>query len=138
MRRSAGAAAHAVLIAMLSGCGAEGGIQIEFSSRALLDRAANVFVYFYGAETPCQLVRQTVPRPPAVLGAFTAAVTPEGKARGVNFIFNGDTTPIPIGTYVVFVDAADENGAIVGSGCAPDQMIAEKEVSQIQVVVSEE
>ena len=138
MRRSAGAAAHAVLIALLSGCGPAGGIRIEFSSRALLDRAANVFVYFDGPDIACQLVRQTVPRPPAVLGPFVAEVTPEGKTRGIRFTLNGDTTPIPVGTYVVFVDAEDENGANVGSGCAPGQVIAEKELSQIQVVVSEQ
>jgi hypothetical protein len=134
MRRGAGAAAHAILIAALAGCGGAEGISIEFSSRALLDRAANVFVYFYSAETPCQLVRQTVPRPPSLLGPFTAPVTPEGKTRGISFTLN----TIPVGTYVVFVDALDENGGNVGTGCAPGQEVLEKELSQIRVVVSEE
>jgi hypothetical protein len=138
MRRNPSAPARALLIALLSGatsCGPdEGGLQIDFSSAALLDRAAQVAVYFYGPETACQLVRQTMPRPPSVLGPFSAPVTPEGKERGISFKL--DT--IPIGEYVVFVDALDENGGNVGTGCAPGQRVLEKEVSQIRVEVSEE
>lgn len=138
MRRSPGRTAHAILIAMLSGCGAGDGLEIEFSSRALLERAATVFVYFYGAETACQLVRQTVPRPPSVIGPFPAPVTPEGKAQGIRFrLDHTNKNPIPVGTYVVFVDAVDENNATVGTGCAPGQQVFEKELSQIRVQVSE-
>ena len=135
MRRGSGAAAHALLIALASGCGSEaGGVEIEFASRALLDRAAQVAVYFYGPDVACQLVRQTVPRPPSVLGPFSAPVTAEGKQRGISFTVD----MIPVGVYVVFVDALDENGGNVGTGCAPGQQILEKEVSQIRVVVAEE
>ncbi len=139
MRRSAGPAAHAILIlaaALLASCGPEpelGGIQIRFSSRALLERSANVFVYFYGPEIPCSLVRQTVPRPPSILGPFMAPVTPEGRERGISFT----RTDIPVGTYVVFADAQDADGANVGTGCAPGQQVIDREVSQIQLVVSE-
>jgi hypothetical protein len=138
MRRSPSASARAVLIAStiaLSSCGPDDrGMRIDFASRALLDRAAQVVVYFYGPETACQLVRQTAPRPPAILGPLSAPVTPDGKERGISF--RVDT--VPIGEYVVFVDALDENGGNVGTGCAPGQRVLEKEVSQIRVEVSEE
>jgi hypothetical protein len=142
MRRSPGAPARALLIALLSGasltssCGPDEGrgLEISFSSAALLDRAAQVAVYFYTPETACQLIRQTMPRPPSVLGPFSAPVTPEGKERGISFQLDA----IPVGEYVVFVDALDENGANVGTGCAPGQRVLEKELSQIRVEVSEE
>jgi hypothetical protein len=138
MRRGAGLAARAVLIALCSGCGAESGISIAFESRALLERAATVYVYFYGPEVACQLIRQTTPRPPSVLGPFEAPVTPEGRERGISFTLDHTNMPIPVGTYVVFVDAVDADGAVVGTGCAPGQVIAEKELSQVQVVVAEQ
>lgn len=133
MRRSPSAAA--ALFLTLAGCGGvEPGLSIRFESSTLLAQADQVVVYFYGASLSCDVIRQTVPRPPSVLGPFAAPVDAEGKQRGIVFPLD----PIPVNEYVVFVDALDINGGNVGSGCAPGQMILEKEVSAIMVTITDD
>lgn len=135
MRRGSGVAAALVLTGLLAACGQDApGLTIEFEDRALLSEADVVAVYFYGPEVACQTVRQTVPRPPSILGPFQAPVGAEGKTRGIVFTLE----QIPVGQYVVFIDALDVNGANVGTGCAPSQEIREREVAKIRVVVSDQ
>jgi hypothetical protein len=131
MRRSAGPAAALVLT--LLGCGAGDGIVVELSDDPLLADADVVAVYFYGPEVACQVVKQTLPRPPAILGPLQAPVDAMGKERGIVFNVPG---PIPVGEYVVFADALDVNGANVGSGCSPGQQILDREVAKIRVVIT--
>lgn len=135
MRRDSGAAAAVLLTGLLTGCGGQApGLTIELQGQRLLSEAEVVAVYFYGPEVACQTVRQTVPRPPSILGPFQAPVGDEGRTRGIVFTLDR----IPVGQYVVFVDALDVNGANVGAGCAPGQEIRDREVAKIRVVVSDQ
>jgi len=100
-------------------------------SQALFEDAALLAIYFYGADANCETLRNTMPRPTSVLGPFRADLDEAGRTSGI--LFRQDA--VPVGTYVVFVDALDVNGGLVGTGCSPGQRVLEREVASIKVLV---
>lgn len=136
MRRSS---SRAVVIAALLSLAACGGAQeqprfeIELQSQRLLSEASLLAIYFYGEDQTCDSVRAAMPRPTSVLGPFRANLDEAGRDSGI--IFRQDA--VPVGTYLVFVDALDNNGGLVGTGCSPGQRVAEREVSAIRVTVQD-
>ena len=120
----------------LFGCGgpeAREGMQIHFQSQALLADAQLVAIYFYEPERVCAELRTTQPRPPSILGPYQAALDDAGRRAGISFKLN----EVPVGEYVVFVDALDGHGRNVGTGCAPGQQVFDRQLSGIRVVISE-
>jgi hypothetical protein len=135
MRRDSRIAAF-VLLTIGLGCGHEAGpgMSIEFADRALLSQAEVLAIYFYKDEgADCGTIRATRPRPPSVLGPFLAELGDPERQNGALLRF----PDIPPGTYVVFVDAQTRSGSNVGTGCTPGQVVAEDQLSTIQVVISE-
>lgn len=122
----------AVLVALAAGCGVPR-MQIAFEGQALLDRASFLAIYFYGPNETCAAIRATLPRPVSILGPFQADLDAEGRSRGVVLRFD----EVPAGEYTVFVDAIDSAGANVGTGCAPQQQVFDREVSGIRITISE-
>jgi hypothetical protein len=117
----------------LSGCGASGGgIEIGFASKALLQDSTQVVLYIYDSTITCTEVRQTTPRPPAVLGPFVQNLKPTEQMTGVTLRQDN----IPVGTYVFFVDALDGNGKNVGSGCAEGQAVLDRTLSRVQITIN--
>lgn len=107
-------------------------ISIELERKDLLADAAQVAIYFYTGAITCEEIRASIPHPQSVLGPFIAAVDETGRAQGITFKLDS----IPADVYVVFVDAIDASGTVVGSGCAPAQQVFEHEVSRIRVKIS--
>jgi hypothetical protein len=135
MHRDPGSAAHAVLIAAigLAGCGSSGsGIEIGFATRALSQDTSQVVLYIYDSTITCTEIRQTMPRPPAVLGPFAQDLKPVDRMNGVTLRQDN----IPVGTYVIFVDALDGNGKNVGSGCAEGQEVLDRRLSKVQITIN--
>lgn len=125
-----------VALGGLAGCGGpEEGPRfvIEMQSQALLEDAALLAIYFYGEGRTCEELRATLPRPTSVLGPFRADLDDAGREAGI--VFRQDA--VPVGTYVVFIDALDANGALVGNGCTPGQRVLEREVASIKVLIRE-
>jgi hypothetical protein len=119
----------------LAACGGEEeprGMAIAFATEALFAESTQVAIYFYTGEITCDEIRATLPHPQSVLGPYTAPVGEEARSRGVTFTLDD----VPVNTYVVFVDALDASGTIVGSGCSPAQQVFEGEVSRIRVKIS--
>ncbi len=137
MRRSTSRAVVIAALLSLSACGGppEGtpGFVIEMQSQRLLSEASLLAIYFYDEAQSCESVRATMPRPTSVLGPFRADLDDAGRDSGI--IFRQDA--VPVGTYLVFVDALDVNGALVGTGCSPGQRVNEREVSAIRVSVQD-
>lgn len=121
-----------------SGCsGLEGGpaqfsIEVAFERHELLDQATRVAIYFYESTASCADLRAQYPHPASLLGPFLAELTDEGRRSGIQARID----PVPVDTYVVFADAIDASGRVVGSGCAPDQEIFEREITGIRVTIS--
>jgi hypothetical protein len=135
MRRDRSAAVVLFLIAAAAGCGGgarEPEMVIEFERRELLADAARIAVYFYTGAIGCDEIRAAIPRPQSVLGPFSADVGEQGRTQGTVFRLDA----VPANTYVVFVDAIDSSGTIVGSGCAPGQQVFEGAVSRIRIKIS--
>lgn len=138
MRGDRSLAAVALLIAASAGvssCGGEGArpkMAIEFERKELLAEATQIAIYFYTGEITCEAIRASLPHPPSVLGPYVADIDEEGRTQGISFPLDG----VPVDTYVVFVDAIDASGTVVGSGCAPGQQVFEGEVSRIRVKIS--
>lgn len=137
MHRGASFAAGCLLAALVSagsaGCGAPDGLSIEFSDRALLAQAAQVVIYFYANDQTCANVRDMQPRPASVLGPFQVILNDNARDLGITFTLN----EVPVGEYVIFVDALDGAGTNVGTGCAPGQQVRDREISKIQVFISD-
>lgn len=137
MRGDRSLAAVAILIACsaVSACG-EGAapptVAIELERKELLAEATQIAIYFYTGEITCEAIRASLPHPPSVLGPYVADIDEEGRTQGISFPLDG----VPVDTYVVFVDAIDASGTVVGSGCAPGQQVFEGEVSRIRVKIS--
>ena len=104
---------------------------IEMQSQALLEDASLLAIYFYGADQTCETVRAAMPRPPSVLGPFAANL--DAASRQAGALLRQDA--VAVGTYLVWVDAFDDNGGLVGTGCSPEQRVLEREVSSIKVLV---
>jgi hypothetical protein len=135
MRRDRSAAVVLVLSLLASGCG--GGepqrkMVIEFERQELLADATQIAVYFYTGAITCDEIRASIPHPPSVLGPFLADLDEQGRTEGTTFRLDA----VPADTYVVFVDAIDASGTIVGSGCAPGQQVFDRAVSRIRVKIS--
>ncbi|MEQ9539581.1 MAG: hypothetical protein RIU46_22715 [Deltaproteobacteria bacterium] len=134
MHRSACVAAGLVLTALVA-CGGEPDapvMEIRFAEQALLEDASKLALYFYGAKQTCMDLRTTLPRARAQLGPFAAPLSAEGREAGVLI----RRTDIPVGTYSVLVDALDTDNTIVGTGCAENQQVFDREVSPIRIVVA--
>ncbi len=128
MYRSAYLAAFVVL----AGCGDEPPpMELRFSNQALLEDASLLAIYFYESNRTCAEVRAQVPRPQSLLGPYQANLDDQGRQEGVVFRLD----EVPVGTYLVFVDALDANGAQVGVGCSPGQQIFEKQRTPIRVEI---
>jgi hypothetical protein len=127
----------ALVLLSLTACGgppeAEPQVTLRFERRALLEEASLLALYFYGAGADCSTLRASAPRPPSLLGPFSAELDAASRETGVLLRLE----PIPVGEYVVLVDALDLNGRNVGSGCAPGQRVFERQVSAIQLVISD-
>jgi hypothetical protein len=145
MRRDRSRSADVFLIALAAAaslanvsCGGGGAgdtepaFAIEFERRELLEEATQVAIYFYTGEITCEDIRATLPHPQSVLGPFVAEVDENGRTQGITF----PLPDVPVGVYVVFVDAIDASGTVVGSGCAPGQQVFEGEVSRIRIKIS--
>jgi hypothetical protein len=137
MRRSTGCSLLIATVLGVLGCGGTEEVtpqfRIEMGSQRLLSEAALLAIYFYGAEQSCGGVRATTPRPTSVLGPFRADLTDAGRTAGI--VFRQDA--VPVGTYLIFVDALDANGALVGTGCSPNQQVLNQQVAAIQVTVQD-
>ncbi len=137
MRRSTGCTLLIAALLSVAGCGGADEVSpqftIEMGSQRLLSEAALLAIYFYGAEQSCAGVRATLPRPTSVLGPFRADLTDAGRTAGI--VFRQDA--VPIGEYLIFVDALDANGALVGTGCSPNQRVLNRQVAAIQVTVQD-
>jgi hypothetical protein len=147
MYRSPGHAALAVLaglaalapLPVLTSCGGGGGsddvqtITIAMDKQALLSDASLLLIYFFDdtAQT-CDGVRAAMPRPAAVVGPFQAVLQGSGAFQGITAKIND----VPIGAYVVFVDALDAVGNVVGTGCAPHQVVSDRKLARIKITVS--
>lgn len=133
MHRSACLAVALVLT--LAGCGGEAAVPdmaIAFESKALLADADRVAIYFYPGASDCTMLRQTLPRPRSLHGPYAASLDDAGRESGILFRLE----EIPVGTYVVFVDALRMNGENVGSGCAAGQQVFDQQISPIRIVIS--
>jgi hypothetical protein len=140
MHRDPNSAARLVLMlalaggATLAGCGGEEpppGLTIDFSRQELLRDAALVQIYFYEGSMSCEALRAQNPRLPSVLGPYAAMLDDAGRERGITFTLK----EVPAGDYVVFVDALDASGTIVGTGCAPGQRVFDRQISRIRVTI---
>lgn len=134
--RRAAALAAALVLGLAPGCGAEvepeAPVAIAFARQELLQDAATLAIYFYGGSATCGEVRAASPRPPSILGPYMAVLDDDGRTRGVTFTL----TEVPAGVYLVFVDALDASGALIGTGCAPAQTIHDRQRSRVLVTIS--
>lgn len=116
-------------------CGGETAVppmEIGFSSKALLEEAAFVAIYFYDGTSTCEAVRAVLPRAQSLLGPFMVRL--DDTTRDAGFTTTLDT--IPVGRYVVLADAHRDNGGFVGSGCAEAQEILNQRVSPIRITIN--
>ena len=131
MRRSASAAAGALLIAC-GGAPPPGGIDVQFSEQALLERADRIAIYFYDRIGACDTIRPIYPRPASALGPYLAVLDEDGRAHGIKF----ERSDVPAGLYLVWADALGGAGELIGSGCSPNQRVLDRKSSRIQVVIN--
>jgi hypothetical protein len=110
----------------------ERALAIDFADRALLTDVTTLAIYFYEDTQTCAAVRDQRPRPPSLLGPYRAELDDTGRIRGITFTLED----VPAGVYVVFVDALDINGGLVGTGCAPSQTVYDREISRIRITIS--
>jgi hypothetical protein len=66
------------------------------------------------------------------LGPYQTGVDAQGRQRGVSFTLD----EIPVGSYVVLADAINAGGGVVGSGCAEQQQVYDRQRSVITLVIS--
>ncbi len=137
MYRSTCATALALLAGLaLTACGGESGPQmrLHFVQQRLLTDVARVQLYYYGADRSCDEIRSSRPRPSSVLGPFSIPLNDD--ARRVGVIHAQDR--VPIGTYLIFADALEAQGGLIGTGCTPGQQVRQGELSLIDINISSE
>lgn len=104
---------------------------LDFSEQALLLQSNRLAIYFYENDRfDCTEVRTTFPRLTSLLGPYAVTLDDEGREKGVLFQIE-----IPVGRYVVLVDAIDADDVVIGTGCAQDQRVFEQQVSSIRISV---
>ena len=102
---------------------------IGFSNQAILQSTDRIAIYFIDAPNTCNEARAQQPRPNSVAGPFILRLDAEGREVGVTFT----RSDIPAGSYVVLADAIDEQGMVVGTGCAQMQQVINGELSKIRI-----
>jgi hypothetical protein len=113
-------------------------IGIRFQTEALLADASELAIYIYdgtaddGTSTTCLEVRPMFPRPTSLLGPYKIDLDPTQRGAGVTFT----RQDIPVGVYVVLADAYAGDGTLVGTGCAEGQHVYDRQISQIQIVIT--
>jgi len=125
----------------LSACGdaapPEPNMTISFSSRALLSDATFLFVYYFDDTQTCDDIRSQMPnpgesRPNAAVGPYMILLDNGTRSQGITFQNND----VPKGAYLIFIDAIDATGTIVGSGCAAHQIVFDRRVSHTKITIS--
>ncbi|MCK6549138.1 hypothetical protein L6R52_25070, partial [Myxococcota bacterium] len=126
--------AIAALALTLAACGPGDppSFAIGFARAELLQDALALAIYVYdGGASSCEAVTAAVPRPPSMFGPFQAPLDDRARAEGLSFALN----PLPVGVYTFLVDAIGADGAVVGSGCAPSQQVADGETTRIAITI---
>ena len=134
MHRDSSAPTYLILAGLtltLLGCGGSEspGMSIGFSSQAILQSTDRIAIYFFSTPSTCNEARAMQPRPPSAAGPFIVRLDAQAREVGITFT----RTDIPAGAYVVLADALDDQGAVVGTGCAQMQQVTDRELSKIRI-----
>jgi hypothetical protein len=107
-------------------------MSVAFARAALLEQSAALNIYFFDPALTCQDASAQEPRPPAISGPFQELLNDNARKNGVTL-----TVPnIPVGTYLVMVDAVDGSGRVIGTGCAASQKILSRKTTPIRITIS--
>lgn len=106
-------------------------MQLQFASSALLAESDRVALYFFDGTQTCEAVTATPNRVGSEIGPFEATLDDDGRSQGVALQID----PIPVGTYLILVDALDAAGMLVGTGCVASQTIESGSTTVIEVVI---
>jgi len=118
------------------GCGegvTSAGFGLRFTDAAVLSRTSSIAILFYMDEESaeqCTALRTARPRLPADYGPFRQVLDESARRDGTVLPLR-----IPVGSWAVLVDATGGDGMLVGTGCAQDQVVADRQRSSITLIV---
>jgi hypothetical protein len=130
-------AALALAAGLMAACGGASEadapeMAIAFAREELLSEATILLIYYFDDTMTCEDIENAMPRPTPTLGPFMATLDNTGRTRGITFTLN----EVPQGAYLIFIEAQNELGVPVGTGCAPRQIVRDRQLSRIRIVVS--
>ncbi|MBI2374180.1 MAG: hypothetical protein HYV07_09285 [Deltaproteobacteria bacterium] len=117
------------ILGMVLACGGEESLGLSISLGALVAGAQSAEVYLFEGRSTCEQVAAFNPRGAnALYGPYSLSL--DATNRSGAHVARND---LKSGSYLVWVDARDGAGKLVGTGCTPGQRIEDQRVSRIDV-----
>lgn len=140
LKRAAAAALALLLAPCAPACGqgagartaGDRGMEIRFARSALLAQAATLVIYYYPGASTCPALEATSPRPSPLVGPYQATLDDDQRQHGLTF----NQQDVPVGTYVILIDAVDAGGQVVGTGCTPGVSVQDRRPTPVTVTIS--
>lgn len=113
---------------------AESAVSLRFADADALARTSSLSIQFFRSDNTgdqCTRLRATRPRPRADLGPYRQALDDIARREGSSL----RRDDVPVGNWVILVDATDADGNLVGVGCAQGQQVLDRQRTSIAIVI---
>ncbi len=115
------------------GCGGTADLDFAISLGGLIGSVTQVEVFLFEGRTTCEAVNAMSPRgTQALYGPYVLPVDAGTRSSGALL----SRSDLRSASYLVWADARDVNGLLVGTGCTPGQRIEDQRISRIDVFLT--